>query len=233
MKIRLNAVFAVAVAICLILSGCAGHGPVITAPDTGPIKVACVGDSITAGSGTKNRFTDSYPAQLGNMLGDGWHVRNFGVGGATMLRQGDKPHWHLDAFKKATAFQPDVVIIKLGTNDSKPRNWRFGHEFFVDYADMISHFKALSTDPAVWICCPVPAYENRFTISGTVVREEIIPGLKKLAKQKRVGVIDLWTPISRMPEVLEDGVHPNETGAEAIAKEIYKTVTSAPVTQNR
>ena len=32
--------------------------------DKTPIKVACVGDSITAGVGTKNPGNDAYPAQL-------------------------------------------------------------------------------------------------------------------------------------------------------------------------
>src|SRR4051812_3765193 len=57
------------------------------------IRLACVGDSITYGAGTKNPKTDSYPAQLSRLLGDKWLVQNFGVSGATMLRNGDKP-WH-------------------------------------------------------------------------------------------------------------------------------------------
>ena len=33
------------------------------------IKVACIGNSITAGSGIKNRDKDSYPSVLNQMLG--------------------------------------------------------------------------------------------------------------------------------------------------------------------
>src|SRR4051812_42639772 len=50
-----------------------------------PRKVAAIGDSITAGAGTLNRTTDSYPSQLAQMLGDQWEVKNFGVTGATLL----------------------------------------------------------------------------------------------------------------------------------------------------
>jgi hypothetical protein len=34
-----------------------------------PIKVACIGNSITYGSGIPDRPRDSYPAQLARMLG--------------------------------------------------------------------------------------------------------------------------------------------------------------------
>ena len=48
------------------------------------IRVACVGDSITFGSGIRDRQTNSYPAQLGRLLGEKWEARNFGVSGATL-----------------------------------------------------------------------------------------------------------------------------------------------------
>ena len=49
-------------------------------------RVACVGDSITFGAGVKNRGKNCYPAVLGNLLGEGYEVRNFGVNGATLLK---------------------------------------------------------------------------------------------------------------------------------------------------
>ena len=82
------------------------------------IRIACVGDSITFGAGVKNRTKNSYPVVLGKSLGDGYDVRNFGVSGATLLKKGDKPYWKLGDFKKATEFKPNIVIIKLGTNNN-------------------------------------------------------------------------------------------------------------------
>jgi lysophospholipase L1-like esterase len=112
------------------------------------IRVACIGDSITFGSGIKFRSRDSYPAQLGRMLGNEWQVRNFGVSGATMLKNGDKPYWEQQALGDALAYNPHVVVIKLGTNDTKPQNWKYKDEFISDYADMIGHFKRLSAQPS-------------------------------------------------------------------------------------
>ena len=53
----------------------------------GTIRMACVGDSITAGVGAARG--QSYPAQLGKMLGERWEVRNFGVSGSTLLNHGN------------------------------------------------------------------------------------------------------------------------------------------------
>src|SRR2546427_157899 len=95
----------------------------------GPIRVACVGDSITYGSGVAGRETNSYPAVLGRCLGPRFEVRNFGVSGATLLKQGDKPYWNLPAFQDVSEFQPNAIVLKLGTNDSKPQNWAHKAEF--------------------------------------------------------------------------------------------------------
>src|SRR5690606_25963367 len=82
-----------------------------------PIKIACVGNSITYGSGIVDREHNAYPAQLRAMLGEGYEVRNFGVGGATLLNKGDKPYRKTEAYADALRFKPDIVFIKLGTND--------------------------------------------------------------------------------------------------------------------
>ena len=55
------------------------------------IRVACIGDSITAGAGVKGR-ENFYPSKLQQKLGDAYEVRNFGVSGRTMLSRGDSPY---------------------------------------------------------------------------------------------------------------------------------------------
>ena len=94
-----------------------------------PIRVACVGDSITFGYGIKDRDKMSYPAQLGKRLGSKYEVRNFGVNGHTLLSKGNAPYIKSKAYRDALAFAPEIVVIKLGTNDSKPMNWQYKSEF--------------------------------------------------------------------------------------------------------
>ena len=90
-----------------------------------PVKIACVGNSITYGSGIKNQFQNSYPGLLSQLLGEGYDVRNFGISARVLLNKGDHPYMHEQKFRDLLAFQPDIVTIKLGTNDSKPWNWRY------------------------------------------------------------------------------------------------------------
>src|SRR5262245_57930852 len=97
-----------------------------------PIKIACVGDSITEGAGLSNPSTQSYPARLQKLLGTNYNVRNFGVSGRTLLKKGDFPYWKEAAYTNSHTLNPDIVIIQLGTNDSKPQNWRYGTNFVAD-----------------------------------------------------------------------------------------------------
>src|SRR5690349_15972055 len=75
--------------------------------DNAPLKVACVGDSITAGVGVRDKNKDSYPAVIAHLLGAGFEVRNFGVSARTMLKKGDHPYWNENAFRDAQNWKPD------------------------------------------------------------------------------------------------------------------------------
>ena len=77
------------------------------ADGTEKIKVACVGNSITAGYGVQNRDKDSYPMLLGQMLGQEYDVRNFGVSSKTMLRKGNS-YMAERAYQRALDFCPDI-----------------------------------------------------------------------------------------------------------------------------
>ena len=57
-----------------------------------PVRVACVGDSITYGHGIKDRLHDAYPGVLSSMLGEKYDVRNFGVSGKTTMTGTEMPY---------------------------------------------------------------------------------------------------------------------------------------------
>jgi acyl-CoA thioesterase-1 len=191
------------------------------------IRVACVGDSITFGSGIENRDVNSYPAQLSRYLGKKWDVRNFGVGGATLLKQGDRPYWNETAYKQTLAFVPDAVIIKLGTNDTKPQNWAYKRQFITDYVALINSFKALGCH--IWICLPVPAFPERWGISDDVIKQETIPMIRDIAQQTDVSVIDLYQALAGRADLFPDQIHPNAQGAGVMARTIYTALTGRTV----
>ena len=78
-------------------------------PKDGQIRVACVGDSVTYGFGIPNRGKNSYPAQLGRLLGDGYCVNNYGYSGRTVSDSGDRPYRAENLYQKLLSFQPQII----------------------------------------------------------------------------------------------------------------------------
>lgn len=184
------------------------------APRKDAVRVACIGNSITFGAGIKNRSRDSYPSVLARMLGDNYWVKNFGVSARTMLNKGDHPYMNEPAYKNALAFNPNIVVIKLGTNDSKSFNWKYKADFMKDAQNMITAFKGLPSQPKIYLCYPSKAYLTGDGINDDIISKEIIPMIKKLAKKNDLSVIDLHTAMDGMPELFPDRIHPNEKGAD-------------------
>jgi lysophospholipase L1-like esterase/pimeloyl-ACP methyl ester carboxylesterase len=198
------------------------------------IKVACIGNSITYGAGITDKPRDAYPAQLARMLGEKYYVRNYGFSARTMLQKGGQSFMKEERFFKAVSWNPDIVIIMLGTNDSKPQNWKYKDDFEKDYLKMITSFDTLSSHPEIYAVAPVPAFSDRWKINDYVIRNEIYPIIKKIAKTKKLHFIDLYTPMQGAGKMFPDGIHPGAKGSEKMAQIIYRELTgeSAPdVTQ--
>lgn len=188
-----------------------------------PVKVACVGDSITAGSGLPEGR--SYPDQLQEMLGDTWKVANFGVSGRTLLKKGDFPYWKEKAYQDALKSEPDVVIIMLGTNDTKPQNFQHEKDFAGDCEELVKAFQALASRPKVLLCrpCPVPG-EGNFGINDRNLRV-YLGRIDALAEAMKLERIDMHAALVNRPQLLPDRVHPNEEGAGEMAKAAYQALT--------
>ena len=196
------------------------------APRKDAVRVACIGNSITFGAGIRNRSRDSYPSVLARMLGDSYWVKNFGVSARTMLNKGDHPYMNEPAYKNALAFNPNIVVIKLGTNDSKSFNWKYKADFMKDAQTMIDSFKGLPSQPKIYLCYPSKAYLTGDGINDDIISKEIIPMIKKLAKKNDLSVIDLHTAMDGMPELFPDRIHPNEKGAQVMAKAVYQSIST-------
>jgi lysophospholipase L1-like esterase len=208
-----------------------------------PSHVACVGDSITAGAGASGS-DKNYPALLQGLLGGEVKVMNFGHGGATMLSAGfgDLPYEDQPEYQEATAFVSNAgtgaivaVIILLGTNDSKPFNWipagqpKNDQQYLTDYRAMVEHFTALTPKPMVYLALPFATGDSPCgEISGTVIRDEVLPLIKQLAAEKNLPIIDVNTPTANHPEYFVDGVHPNDSGYVVVAQAMYDGLLRVP-----
>lgn len=197
----------------------------LKAPKADAIRVACIGNSITDGMGIDMRESRAYPAILQKLLGDGYNVKNFGVSARTLLNKGDYPYMKEEAWKDALAFNPNVVIIKLGTNDSKTENWKHGDEYGKDLQQMLDAIKALPSKPSIFLCNPIPAAKI-WNIQDSVIVNEITPVLRKAAKKNKLTFIDLHSTFNNEDgkQMQRDGIHPTAEGAAQIAKIIASNI---------
>ena len=214
--------------ICVIVQTAA------LAEETSPIRVACLGDSITAGARVDAK-SESYPARLQEILGDNFDVRNFGIGGATLIKTGRPNIWsNLDAVKH---FEPHIAIISLGTNDTVGggrKNWEQIERFDNDYSELIKTLADLPSKPRIVLCTPTPMVLNTPGLSEKRVANlsERKPRLQELRKRVRklatmstdqdVSLLELNAVLQDRPKLLSegDGVHPNAEGYLTIAKAV-------------
>lgn len=190
----------------------------LKAPRKDAVRVACIGNSITDGCGIDMSSTYGYPARLQQMLGDGYNVRNYGVSARTLLSKGDWPYVNEPEWTYAKDFRPDIVVLKLGTNDSKPHNWVHGDEFEADLRHMISQLKALDTKPEICLALPMKVWENSAGINDSIITNCIIPIIRRVAKKEKAHIIDLHTPFEGDRALIQaDGIHPNREGAAKMA----------------
>ena len=193
-------------------------------------RIACVGDSITYGATIRDKSHDSYPAQLGTMLGRKYSVKNFGASGYTLQESCDRPYTSHKRYKKSLDFKPDVVLIMLGTNDTKPYNWISTEAFQDDYRQLILSYQELPSRPDVILMTPASVFPENFNpakpykIRAGVAGEEA-KAVRELAKELGLPFIDIHEVTASHPEFfLQDGVHPNELGAKAIARTVYEAL---------
>jgi hypothetical protein len=138
-----------------------------------------------------------------------------------LLKQGDKPYWNEPAFKAVTEFDPEIVALMLGTNDTKPHNWIHGDQFAGDLGALLDHFSSLPARPKIWVCLPVPVYQTQWGINEATLRGEIIPIIQRVAKEKNVATVDLHTALSNSPQYFPDHVHPNAAGAGTMSMTVF------------
>ena len=196
------------------------------------VKIAFIGNSITEGYTVNSPGINAYPGQLSTFLGDGYEIMNSGVSGCTLLRNGNKPIWDQPVFADALAFEPDIVFILLGTNDSKPLNWDvYQDEFYGDYVAMVDTFSTGDNPPEIWACLPPPAFSVQWDIRDSVIVNGIIPVIEQVIVDKGLNRLDFRTPFLGKNELFPDDIHPNLEGHRLMAKILYETLLGYPIAE--
>ncbi len=194
---------------------------------TGKKKIACVGDSITYGCFVAGQPWNSYPRQLGRMLGKDYHVANFGYTNRTAIAGGDYPYTKEKLYGRSLEYLPDIVLIMLGTNDTKAHNWD-AQAYKRDMISLIDSYLDLDSHPEVIIMLPLPVFticrRVMWSIRPDILEREVIPICREIAEEKGLRSIDTHGPFMLKRRLFVDGVHPTDEGAGLIAETVYESI---------
>lgn len=182
-------------------------------------RIACVGNSITYGYLTHS-IEETYPYKLQKMLGDSVEVRNFGVPGAAVQFDKFITYSKTDAYSELKLFKPDLIIMKLGTNDSRPDEWTNEEFFYADYLRLVRKMKNISD--RVYLCYPIPPCGDKWKQRDGILRKKVMKLIKRVSKEEKLPVIDLYREeMKNSINYFPDGIHPTSNGYDIIAKSIY------------
>lgn len=198
------------------------------------IRIACIGDSITEGYGTADPISDCYPAVLQRKLGEDVEVRNFGISGFCVLDTADCPYRSTMQYQASLRFKPDIVIIMLGSNDSKIANFA-GHDndFRRTYGELLTVYMDLPQSPDVYAVTSPTAWRKEgelywdYMVSPEIIHERIVDMQKLTARLLDVPVIDMHQMTQGMKKYFKDGVHPDTEGSEKIAEMIAERISES------
>lgn len=189
-------------------------------------KVACIGDSITWGFTLLNPWRQSYPAQLGRLLGDGYEVRNFGYNDASARFDADTPYVLKGVYRKSLEWNPDIVLIMLGSNDTKKRNWD-PEVFRRDYCKLVESYRSLPSNPRVVLIAPIRIFLVKgialMGLHPDTMEGGVRPAILEMGEEMGLQVVDLVDLFSDSSCCI-DGVHPQLRGTTLLAKKIFESV---------
>ena len=225
MKLKKQRFLGILLSLCLLLGMLPQTMAVEAAKEV--VKVACVGDSLTDGylSSGGNKSGTAYPAYLQGLLGDGYEVRNFGKTSMTMMKATDKSYWNTTEYSQSISFAPDIVIIMLGTNDSKPVYWN-EETFRQDAIALKEKYESLESDPRVVFAVSPQCYQTNgtgITRDGVAV---MVEAQKKLIAEQGWESIDMYEKTADRQDIYhQDGVHFTDAGYYFIAECMYEVIT--------
>lgn len=192
------------------------------------VRVSCIGNSITYGTGLQDPVQDSYPSQLQRLLGEKYEVGRFGKPGATLLRHAFRPYFEQQEFREAMDFHGDIAVIHLGINDTDPRAWpNYRDEFIPDYSALIDSVRKSNPKCRILIArlTPLSSRHHRFLSGTRDWHREITQTIEQIAQRKGCELISFFEPLHHRPELFPDGIHPNKEGYGIMAQVVYSAIT--------
>ena len=201
------------------------------------VRWAMIGNSITQGVGLTDPATERYSALLDQMLsttyGDTNTILNAGVSGRTMMKNTASPIWNEAVFASAIKLVPDICLIFLGTNDSKPLLWAsIGDQFPGDFQAMIDTFRFRNPYTKFIVCLPPPIFPGHPYSASDPHNDSIlvnftIPILDSIGKANGAIIVDFHTPLEDSIQLFPDKLHPNAQGHKIMADILMEMVNDS------
>ncbi len=182
--------------------------------------VACIGDSLTFGTGSDEPGTQSWPSVLAQESGElSLKTYNFGVYGSTVEMFNPWSYNSTACFAESLRCDADVYLIMLGSNDtsSPAPDWTFEEA----YRGMLECYTSLPQSPTVVVLLPPDLYFHNYL---SFTNEEIVhirDTERQIAAEFGLNVIDLSAISGDMEQYCVDGGHYNSTGYAMFADYIY------------
>jgi len=196
--------------------------------DASDTRVAAVGDSITYDMYIAATEGDFYPEQLEDLLGEGYAVHNFGVSNYAAQSSSDFPYETTEEYEESLDFNPEIVIIMLGTNDTKATNWNGADQFKEEYEALLKNYQDLTSVSRIILASPPPAFIENDVISGSIDPGVVInvrDVVEETADEFGLEFVDVYEEMQNHSEYFPDGIHPDEEGSEALAELFYQQIT--------
>jgi lysophospholipase L1-like esterase len=194
------------------------------------VNIACIGNGVTYGIGVENREKNNFPQQLLYLLGANYKVTNFGVVNAPVLSNGVNGYNKTAAFKKSQTINPDIVFVELGLDEIKSSDTAFISNFTNTLEGIVQSYSNLSTRPRIVLFLPLPIFLNDSRLlNNSVIKNKIIPKIQKIAFEKNLEVLDLFSMFIDKQDLFLDKIHPSSLGGTLISKRLYELVKLDPV----
>ena len=191
-------------------------------------KVACIGDSLTRGYLLED--AQSYPAQLQQLLGAQYEVRNFGHTSSYVIDDGPVEYRNTEDYSAAIRYDADILIFMFGSNDVGAYN--FTPLYFQNqYRELIDSFRQTKKNPKIYLIIAPDSHDLHFGL----IQQTIQP-VMTLGQQLPATVINPYYLFLGHPEdYLSDGLHLTATAYGKLAQLVLRamqgtsTYVEAPV----
>lgn len=197
------------------------------------IHVACLGDSITFGTGSADPSIHCYPVYYQRMLGYNYYVEKYGLPSHSLIETDQPSYLNHDYFRKSAAAKPDVVIVMLGTNDTRPSRW--ADSAYKDWSDpartqaflnsgnkLVENYRKANPDVQI-IFATCPFVQQAADWTNNLIKYGN-PLINQIASTNDCSVIDIFTYTKKNIHMFAggDGLHLKDENYEKLAKGFYE-----------